>query len=193
MSNTGPTIPLGTGIKVMTLVIQTNNNAAATYLLPASNLSGATVGGNMRVLKGIAAFIADLVRGVWRSNTTVVQGGVYATIGATFASVVNTNTMVIGGVTITATNGATPTSVQFKVGGTDTVTAANAAATINALTTLNKMVFATSSGAVLTINSLYPGTIGNLITTTATGGTITVASTLAGGTDGTVGFISHGL
>lgn len=192
MSTTGPTIPLGTGIKVMTMVIQTNNNAAATYLLPNNSSTAGAPNGNMRVFKSISQFIADLVRGVWRSNVTVVQGGVYATIGATFASVVNTNTMVIGGITITAVTG-TPTSVQFKVGGTDTVTAANAAATINALTTLNKMVFATSSGAVLTINSLYPGTIGNLITTTATGGTITVAAVLAGGTDGTVGFISHGL
>lgn len=192
MAITSPTIPLGTGIKVMTLVVQTNNNSIATYLLPSTSTTGSTTFGNMRVLKEIRNFFGDLVRGVWRSNTTVIHGGVYATIGATFASVVNTNTLVIGGVTITATSG-TPTSVQFKVGGTDTVTAANAAATINALTTLNKMVFATSAGAVLTINSLFPGTIGNMITTTATGGTITVAATLAGGTDGTIGFISHGL
>ncbi len=192
MSTTGPTIPLGTGIKVMTLVVQSNNNSNATYLLPANSTTASTPSGNMRVLKGIAAFFADLIRGVWNSNTTVIQGGVYATGTAVFASVVNTNTLVIGGVTITATTG-TPTSVQFKVGGTDTVTATNAVATINALTTLNKVVQASSSGATVTIVSLYPGTIGNLITLSAAGGTITVGAALTGGTDGSKGNISHGL
>ncbi len=192
MSTTGPTIPLGTGIKVMTLVIQTNNNSAATDLLPKNSSTASTPFGNMRVLKGIVFFIADLVRGVWRSNTTVIQGGVYATGTAVFASVIATNTLVIGGVTITAVNSGA-TSVQFNVGGTDTITAANAVTTINALTTLNKVVQASSSGATITIVSLIPGTIGNLITLSATGGTITVGAALTGGTDGTKGNISHGL
>ncbi len=192
MSTTAPTIPLGTGIKVMTLVIQTNNNGAATYLLPVNPSTGAAAGGNMRVLKAIGYFIADLVRGVWRSNTTVIQGGVYATGTAVFASVVATNTLVIGGVTLTAVNSGA-TSVQFNVGATDTITAANAVTAINALTTINKVVQASSSGATITIASLIPGTIGNLITLSQTGGTITVGSALTGGTDGSKGIISHGL
>lgn len=192
MSTTGPTIPLGTGIKVMTLIVQTNQNGIATDLLPKNSTTSSTPGGNMRVLKNIGFFFSDLVRGVWRSNTTVIQGGVYATGTAVFASVVNTNTLVIGGVTITAvTSGAT--SVQFNVGGTDTITAANAVITINALTTLNKVVQASSSGATITLVSLVPGTIGNLITLSAGGGTITVGASLTGGTDGTKGNISHGL
>ncbi len=192
MSTTAPTIPLGTGIKVMTLVIQTNNNAAATDLLPKNSTTSSSPFGNMRVLKGIGYFIADLVRGVWNSNTTVIQGGVYATGTATFVSVVATNTLVIGGVTITAVNSA-PTSVQFLVGASNTATAANAVATINALTTLNKVVQASSALGVVTIVSLIPGTIGNLITLSSAGGTITVGSALTGGTDGTKGNISHGL
>jgi len=180
-----PTIPLGTGIKVMTLVVQTNANSAAAGLLPAT-------GNSQKILNKFSQFFRALVNGVWRSNITVVQGGVYATVNATFASVVATDTLVIGGVTITCVNSGA-TSVQFNKGATDTITAANAATTINALTTMNKMVYATSSGAVLTISSLYPGKIGNLITTTAGGGTITVAATLSGGTDGDIGFISHGL
>lgn len=186
MSTTAPTIPLGTGIKVMTLVVQTNANYPAADLLPAST------GGNMRVLKGIAQMFRAFIDGSYRSNIQVIQGGVYASGTATFASVVATDTLVIGGVTITAVNSGA-TSVQFNVGSSDTETAANAVATINALTTLNKVVQATSALGVITISSLYPGTIGNLITLSSTGGTITVGASLTGGTDGTKGDISHGL
>ncbi len=185
MSTTAPTLPLGTGIKVMTLVVQTNNNGAATYLLPTS-------GNGKMFLKRFFGFFGDLVNGVWRSNVTVIQGGVYATGTATFASVVATNTLVIGGVTITAVaSGAT--SVQFNVGASDTATAANAVTTINALTTLNKVVQASSSAGVITISSLIPGTIGNLITLSTNAGTITVGAALTGGTDGSKGNISSGL
>ncbi len=142
MANSSPTLPLGSGIKVMTLIIQTNNNSIATSLLP-------IVGNSSIVLNKLENFLRQLGVGAWRSNTTIIQGGVYASGTATFASVVNTNTLVIGGVTITATNG-TPTSTQFKVGANDTATAANAVTTINALTTLNKVVQASSVGAVVT-------------------------------------------
>lgn len=192
MSTTAPTIPLGTGIKVMTLVIQSNNNANATALLPNNSTSGSSPFGNMRVLKAIWYFLGDLVNGVWNSNTLVIQGGTYATGTATCASVIATDTLVIGGVTLTAVNSA-PTSVQFVRSTTNSTTAANIVTTINALTTLNKVVQATSSGAVVTIVSLYPGTIGNLITLSSAGGTITVGSALTGGTDGSKGDISHGL
>jgi hypothetical protein len=185
MSTTAPTIPLGTGVKVMTLVVQTNNNAATTYLLPQS-------GTPFMSLNRIRKFFLDLVNGAWKSNVTVIQGGVYATGTAVCASVTSTNTLVIGGVTITAV-ASNPTSVQFVAAATDAGTAANIVTTINALTTLNKVVQATSSGATVTIASLVPGTIGNLITLSAGGGTITVGAALTGGTDGTKGNISHGL
>ena len=186
MAITSPTIPLGTGIKVMTFVLQTNYNNGANRLIPLSS------GNSNIILNEIADFMQDLVKGVWSSNIQVIQGGVYAKVTATLASVVATNTIVIGGVTLTCVNSGA-SSVQFNKGTTDTLTAVNLAAAINALTTINKVVGATSSGAVVTIYSLYPGTIGNLITTTATGGTITVAAAMTGGTDGTKGDISHGL
>jgi len=192
MSTTAPTIPLGTGVKVMTLVVQSNNNVNATTLLPSNSTTASTAFGNMRVLKGIQQFFNDLIRGVWKSNTLVIQGGVYATGTAVCASVVSTNTLVVGGVTITAVASA-PTSVQFVAAATDAGTATNIAATLNALTTINKVIQASASGGTVTIVSLYPGTIGNLITLSSTGGTITVGSALTGGTDGTKGDISHGL
>lgn len=185
MALTLPTIPLASGIKTMTLVIQTNYNNGLGRLLPIS-------GNSSIILNEIEEFVADISKGVWNSNTMVIQGGVYATGTATLASVVATNTLVIGGVTLTCVNSGA-TSVQFNKGTTDTLTAVNLAAAINALTTINKVVQATSAAAVVTIASLIPGTIGNLITLSAGGGTITVGAALTGGTDGSKGVISHGL
>ena len=186
-ANTAPTLPLATGIKTMTFVVQTNATYPAARLLPITGLGGSSV-----IQKNITAFFEDLQRGVWKSNIFVIQGGAYASGTAVFASVVATNTLVIGGVTITAVNSGA-TSVQFNVGANDTATASNAVNTINALTTMNKVVQATSSGATITITSLIPGTIGNLITLSTNAGTITVGANLTGGTDGTKGVIAHGL
>ncbi len=185
MGVSSPTIPLGTGIKVMTIVLQTNANFPAVTLLPISGNSSVTQ-------NKLTQFFADLQRGSWNSNFQIIQGGVYATGTAVCAAVIDTNTLVIGGVTLTAVSSA-PTSVQFVRSSTNSVTAANIVTTINALTTLNKVVQASSSSGTVTIVSLIPGTIGNLITLSAGGGTITVGTALTGGTDGTKGVISHGL
>lgn len=187
MSTNGviPTIPLGAGIKNLRIIVQSNATYVQTKLLP--------IAGNSSVVyKGLDDFFEELNVGAYRSNINVMTNGVYATGTATFASVVATNTIVIGGVTLTAVNSA-PTAVQFLVGATDTITAANLAKAINALSTLNCVVSANSSGAVVTINCLVPGTIGNLVTLSAGGGTITVGATLTGGTDGNIGTMAHGL
>lgn len=186
MSTTAPTIPLQAGIKPITLVVQSNNNDAQTKLLPSAHPN------NSRFLNSLIRFFDVLSSGVWSSNINVVTGGVYATGTATLASVVNTDTIVIGGVTLTATSG-TATATQFKVGASNTATAASLAAAINADTRMNKVVQATSVGAVVTIACIYPGTIGNLVTLSQTGGHITVGAALTGGTDGVLGNISHGL
>lgn len=188
LPNTAPTFPVASGIQTMTFVVQTNANYVTSRLLPITGTGGSSV-----IMKNITSFFEDIQRGVWKSNLTVIQGGVNATGTALFASVVATNTLVIGGVTLTAVaSGAT--SVQFNVGSSDTETASNAVTAINALTTINKVVQATSSGATITITSLIPGTIGNLITlSTNSAGTITVGASLSGGTDGSKGVIAHGL
>lgn len=185
MSTTAPTIPPATGTKMVRIVIQTNSNFQTATLLPFSR------SGNL-ILTRLGRFIAGIGLGTFKSNTEIMTGGTYATIDATLASVVATNTIVIGGITLTAVNSGA-TNVQFNVGGSNTITAANLATAINANTSLDQTVQATSSGAVVTISCKIPGTIGNLVTTTATGGTITVASVLAGGTDGSSGTVSHGL
>lgn len=185
MSTTSPTIPMATGIKNMRIVIQTNANYLQTKLVPGAGTGNA-------VLKMIDDLFQEFITGVWNSNINIMASGVYATGTATLASVVATNTIVIGGVTLTAIASA-PTNAQFLVGASNTATATNLAAAINANTSLDQLVQATSSGAVVTIACLVPGTIGNLVTLSQTGGTITVASALTGGTDGSSGTISHGL
>lgn len=188
MSTNGvvPTIPMGTGIKNIRVIVQTNALYEQTKLLPIA-------GNSSTILKGFDDFFLELITGVYRSNVNVMTSGVYATGTATLASTIATNTIVIGGVTLTATNSASPTSAQFTVGTTDTITAANLVKTINANASLNAVVGATSAAAVVTIFCLVPGTIGNLVTLSVTGGTITVGATLTGGTDGNVGTIVHGL
>ena len=187
MSTSAPTFPAAAGIKSAVLVIQTDYNNLKTEWVP-----NASKVNNSKHLRNIRNFFQKLVNSTWRTNINVITGGVYANGTATLSGVVATDTLVIGGVTITAVSG-TPTSVQFKVGATDAATAANVVATINALTTLNQVVQASSAAAVVTITCIIPGTIGNLVTLSQSGGHFTVGSALTGGTDGSIGDISQGL
>lgn len=186
MANTvQPTIPMATGIVNLRFIVQTNATYTQTKLIP-------IIGNSSAIMKGFDDFFQELILGAYRSNINVMASGVYATGTATLASVVATNTIVIGGVTLTAVSSA-PTNAQFLVGSSNSATATNLAAAINANTSLDQVVQASASGAVVTIACIVPGTIGNLVTLSAGGGTITVAAALAGGTDGVSGTISHGL
>ncbi len=185
MAYNKPTIPMGTGIKNLRMVVQTNANFQNAKLIPAS-------GSGSYVLKQLDDFFHDLILGVFNSNINIMASGVYATGTAACASVIATDTLVIGGVTLTADN-SLQDATHFKVGGTNTITATNLTTCINANTSLDQTVQASSSGATVTIACLIPGTIGNLITLSAGGGTITVGAALTGGTDGASGTVSHGL
>ncbi len=184
MAYNKPTIPLGTGIKNLRIVVQTNALFEQTKLIPIAGNSSIT-------LRNMWNFFQDLVNGVWNSNINVMASGVYATGTAVCASVIQGDTIVIGGITLTASN-ATQDATHF-VRGADALTATNLATCINANTSLDQLVQASASSATVTIACLVPGTIGNLVTVTSTGGTITVPAALTGGTDGASGTMSHGL
>lgn len=183
MSTTAPTIPLGTGVRAITLVIQTNQNTTFPFQIS---------GDSQIVYNRLSFFLNRLKLGSFNSNILFVTGGVYATGTATLSGVVANDTIVIGGVTLTAV-ASNPTSAQFLVGGSNSATATNLAAAINANTSLNPQVQATVASNVVTIACLIPGTIGNLVTLAQTGGHITIGANLTGGTNGTKGDISHGL
>lgn len=102
----------------------------------------------------------------------------------TLATVAADDTVVIGGVTFTAKASPSGES-QFSQAGSDTADAASLAAKINAHSTLSQVVSATSANAVVTVTALQRGVIGNFITMSQTGGTMTLSgSALAGGTGG---------
>lgn len=185
MAYNKPTIPLGTGIKNLRIIVQTNALFEQTKLIPIAGNSSVT-------LRNIWRFFRDLVNGVWNSNINIMASGVYATGTAVCASVIAGDTIVIGGITLTADN-STQSGTLFVRSANNTTTATNLTTCINANTSLDQLVQASSSGGTVTIVSLVPGTIGNLITLSTTGGTITVGTSLTGGTDGASGTVSHGL
>ena len=99
-----------------------------------------------------------------------------------------TDTITIGGITFTGT-GTPTTELHFETDGNDAADAAALAAAINAHSTLSKIVVATTaSNNIVTITCLVKGVIGNFITLSETGTTITVSgAALAGGTGGPTG------
>lgn len=187
MAFTTQTIPPATGIKNAVLVVQSNS------ITGIASLGGVGAPGTSTLnLRTIRNFFRRAVVGAFATNVRVMLNGVYASGTAVCSGVSATDTLVIGGVTITCVNSGA-TSVQFNKGTTDTLTAANIVTTINALSTMNRVVQATSTGTTVTIVSLVPGTIGNLITLSSAGGHITVGAALTLGADGTSTVISHGL
>lgn len=117
---------------------------------------------------------------------------VQASATATLVSVVATNSITIGGTTLTA-SAAPATESDVLVGGSDTATAANVAAAINVHSVLSKIVVATSALGVVTISCVVPGPIGNQVPVTKSGATITLSSAaLAGGAGGVAGAPERG-
>lgn len=146
------------------------------------------------VIERLATFVNMTAGGVHSGRYTIATSAVQASATATFSTVVSGNSVTIGGVTFTG-NDTTTTSIQFLTGVTDTISAASLAAKINAHTTANKLVHATSSGAVVTMTSIVPGTVGNFITLTKSGNPITVSGSgfLAGGTQDSPKVFYNGL
>lgn len=129
--------------------------------------------------------LLDLLRGLNAGSllgSVIVQGStanpVAASATITQVSAVNTNSVTIGGVTLTA-------GTEWTRTGTDAENSASLAAAINANTSLNKIVVATSASNVVTITALQKGVIGNYITLAKSGAPITVSGAyLASGAGG---------
>lgn len=113
------------------------------------------------------------------SATTV--DAVAATLAGTFTGQPTAaDTVTINGVVLTAVaEVATPTNNQFRLGTTPTIVAANMAAAINASTSdaLAGVVRASSLAGVVTLTSLMPGSIGNMLVVSESLGNFTWAAT----------------
>lgn len=138
-----------------------------------------------RMLAGqkMMKYVRGLMGGAKSAKVRIGVNAVKSSGTLTLASVVATNACVVAGLTLTAiASGAS--AVQFNVGADDTETAVNLAAAINANTTINVWVSATSALGVVTVTALYPGVLGNAISTLS-GTNITAGATrLASGTNG---------
>ena len=137
-------------------------------------------------VKALSSWVRGIESGIHRAKVSIQTGAnapVAASATATLVSCA-TDTITIGGITFTG-SGSPSGELQFETDGNDTADAAALAAAINAHSTLSKVVSATSAAGVVTITCLIPGVIGNFITLSETGTTITVsAAALAGGTGG---------
>ena len=127
---------------------------------------------------------------------TAPASPVAAATTVTLADVAADDTLVIGGVTLTAK--ASPSGeAQFSQAGSDTVDAASLVSIINAHSTLARVVIATSALGVVTLTCKVKGVIGNFIQVVATGGTMTAANATlvagAGGPQGTATTYALGL
>lgn len=161
-------------------MIQIDDNEAEADLR--ESLLGDT-GNRMLAGQKLMKYIRGLMGGAKSAKVRVGVNAVKASQTLTLASVVATNAVTVAGQVFTAVaSGAT--SVQFNVGADDTESAANLAAAINANTTVNPWVSATSSAAVVTVSAVYPGLLGNAISTLSGTNITAGAVRLAGGTNG---------
>lgn len=136
------------------------------------------------LLRRLLNMMEGFVTGIYQATSMLrAQNAVQASGTAVFSGVVATDTLSINGVVFTAV-AAGATGNQFNVGGSDAETAANAAAAINASGTalVSEHVTAAAPTATLTVTAIYAGHAGNAITLEETGGNITVAPRLTGGT-----------
>ena len=110
------------------------------------------------------------------------------TITLDFAKTIASDTVTIGGNTITLVTGTPTAGIEAKIETNSTKTASNLVAAINANTTMNPYLVATSALGVVTLTMFQPGLVGNFITlvkNSTTAAAIAVsAATLTGGLGG---------
>lgn len=184
-------------------IVLTSTDGTDVAVSGSGTLSGATaVGSNQFDISGtnaqcctsLAAAInaASALSGVvtaWASATVVTVRAVTAGTGGNSITFVSSDAQLAVSGAGTLAGGATVANNQFDFGGTDTETATALKTAINASTTalISGQVIATSSGAVVTLTAVTPGTTGNMITLASSGATLTVTGArLTGGSDTTI-------
>ena len=105
------------------------------------------------------------------------------TLTLTYASISNSDTCVVAGVTLTCVTG-TPTAHQFKKQTDATTTAANLVALVNSDATINIYVSAKNVAGVVTFTALAPGKVGNFLSLVGSTGMVAGAATFASGAGG---------
>lgn len=162
-------------------------------------LTGTNAQFNKAALAGLIADLSLMVlsgqsqAGVGNTDLEFQGSGTRASRTVTVGTVVNGNTLVVNGVTLTAATAPAGAS-QWAISATAGSNAACAAALLACINSptapagilgVVRAYIDPATPTIVTIECIYPGTIGNTITLTQTGGTLTVSGTpLAGGAVG---------
>lgn len=164
----------------------------ARSILNAGNVSIANT------FRNISDFFMGIAMGSRGFNGYVSANGAVATNAVTFSSLANNDTVTVNGVTYTAKTSGASGVQQFNLGGSDTAAATNFAAVLNGSAgqppaKIFGVVTASSAAAVVTINAIEPGAVGNLYTLAISAHGSVTGANFAGGTDGTITALSKGL
>ena len=136
----------------------------------------------------VADFFASIADGAFSAaiqyGDAISTGQATGTITFT-GNPANSDTITLAGVVVTFVTG-TPSGSQVKIGASQAATMANLIAFINANGSANNLIglvnAVLTSANVITITSIYPGLVGNLITTAKSCANISaITSPLAGG------------
>ena len=184
-----------TPTQTLKIIGKTCGSTLARSILIAGNVAIANV------FRNIAEFFQSIGIGLRGFNGYVSAGGVQAYDAVTFSSIANTNTVTINGVVFTAKTSGTQSGVQqFSIGTSDTQAATNLAARINNTDGVGAppakvfgVVTASSALGVVTITAVEPGAVGNLYTLAISANGSVTGANFAGGTDGTITYLSKGL
>lgn len=134
------------------------------------------------VLNELAQLLQAGAGGLKDMYVALKEENVAASGVLTGSTVVEDDTVIIGGITFTGKDSPSG-ELQFQTGGTDAAAMTSLAAKINAHSTLAAIVSAElTDTAEVTVTSKLPGTEGNFIELAATGGISAGAATLASGT-----------
>ena len=148
----------------LVLTVKVNSADAREY---------AASGQPQRCLKNAANLLDAIASGSKVGSVKVSRSAddpVQASGTITLAAVNAADTVTIGKTTLTAS--ASPANEdEFSQAGSNTADAASLASVINAHSVLSELVYATSSGAVVTVTAHQPGVIGNQIVLSSSNGT----------------------
>lgn len=167
-----------------TLQIMVNAEEAQAFLVQTLKLE---TGKPKEQALALSAYFKELATGIKSASVQVSTGAsnpVAASGTFTLSSVPENDTVVIGGVTLTAK--ASPANEnEWSQAGTNAADATALATVINAHSVLSLVVSASAASNVVTVTSKVPGLIGNRIAITETGTSITASGALlTGGTGG---------
>lgn len=180
----------------ITLILETDESTDSKFsAAELTNRLDQSTRGKQQALRAIRNHLNGVAGGQHRGILRCVVGTVAASQTVTCdqsAATAGNTKLVIDTVTMTVLAAATA-STTITLGASDTAFATNTASAINASTVLAKIVSASSSGAVVTITSRYPGPVGNAIGLAESAAGYTLgAATLTGGSSASIDAFDFG-